>query len=284
MKLSLSDAIIFRSFVCISLVSLISACDRGSLPKDQAVQTQTASELTPSVEEPVTSSDQSNALVDELSRGAENDLYADPEIPYAPPSKNEPLPPKKSCDDMPCDWEVGITSVSHMGTGCPEGSVNVVLSEDKKALTLVFSEFVAEAGPDLDASLASASCDLRIDIQQSSHWSYSLEAVDMRGYAGLDEGVEATLSSVATRSDRVGSTSTFQALFQGSYFGDYALSVPLVESESSWSQCASHQVRLKTRASVSAENAPDNFGLLTVDSTDGELEQRFKLRWRRCDI
>jgi hypothetical protein len=108
------------------------------------------------VEEPITSSDQSNALVDELSRGAENDLYADPEIPYAPPSKNEPLPPKKSCGDMPCDWEVGITSVSHMGTGCPEGSVNVVLSEDKKALTLVFSEFVEEAGPDLDASLASA--------------------------------------------------------------------------------------------------------------------------------
>src|SRR4051812_17789231 len=42
---------------------------------------------------------------------------------------------------------VQIESVAYHGDGCPSGSVSTALSPDGESFTMIFSQFVASAGP-----------------------------------------------------------------------------------------------------------------------------------------
>ena len=92
--------------------------------------------------------------------------------------------------DAPNSNEVYVNNIIHAGTGCPIGTVATDISEDAKAFTILFDEYLVEAGPDVPRSENRKFCQLTINLHVPQGWSYTLFEVDYAGYADLDRGTQ----------------------------------------------------------------------------------------------
>ena len=89
--------------------------------------------------------------------------------------------------------DVYIKKISYNGSGCPRNSVNKNVSSDKKAFTLTFSEYIAEAGPGLSLRDGRKNCQVTVDLKVPQGWQFSIGTFDYRGFVYLENsGIRAT--------------------------------------------------------------------------------------------
>ena len=169
-----------------------------------------------------------------------------------------------------------IESVDYVGTGC-DGDASSAFSPDKQVVTSIFSSFVAAVAPGEDPEAAARNCLLMLRVNVPRGWSYSLESVDHRGFAGLDEGVTASRRAVYVIS---GSPvhATPAASFEGELLDSYNDADVSPEAPGPWSRCGQGQdLFIAVETEVDSGGDAELSGQLTVDTIDTEL------RWRRCD-
>ncbi|MFW7377806.1 MAG: DUF4360 domain-containing protein [Oligoflexus sp.] len=209
----------------------------------------------------------------------EDDDQADiPDDEQADEDDKDPIP----CVDRPGDTQVNIKNVSFAGSACGPGTVSLNLSDDLQAFTLIFNDFVAEAGPGIDPSLARVNCIIDIELEQKAMWSFALIKADFRGFVDLEEGLTASLRGQYSFPDGSTGAISFAEEFAGAITENFSSTQTIDERELLWSPCASNQVQLTSEAIIDAQIAEDSFGVLAVDSLDGELVQSFTLRWKPC--
>lgn len=85
--------------------------------------------------------------------------------------------------------------VSYGGTGCPQGSVASIISDDRQTMTLIFDSYVASIGKGVAVTENRKNCQLNIDLHYPGGFQYSIFSADYRGYAALDKGVTGTQKS-----------------------------------------------------------------------------------------
>ena len=78
--------------------------------------------------------------------------------------------------------------VFYIGTGCPQGSVYSVYSDDRSTSTIYFDQYTAQYGPGIPSTENRKSCELQLAFAYPNDLQYSVSGVDYRGYAGLEEG------------------------------------------------------------------------------------------------
>jgi hypothetical protein len=112
--------------------------------------------------------------------------------------------------------EFRYQDVKTSGTGCPTGSTDVVLTPDKKAVSILFSEMnvqVPQYDGDNDndsyssdnsspasrfeSSLAHKVCDIKVeaDLEEGERVDSVEVSIDFRGFAALDAGTQALFHS-----------------------------------------------------------------------------------------
>jgi hypothetical protein len=101
-----------------------------------------------------------------------------------------PLP-----QDKPSGHEVEITAVTYGGTGCPDNTVQGLLSDDRTTITLSFDQYTVQSGPNIPATERRKFCQLQLKLKYPSGFQYSVFGADYRGYASLEEGVSGTAQS-----------------------------------------------------------------------------------------
>lgn len=184
---------------------------------------------------------------------------------------------------------VTIKSIKVNGTGCPLGTVAQNISEDKQAFTLTFSEFVAEIGPGLSPANARKNCVITATLKVPVGWQYSVGSFNYRGYMGLDEGIRATHSTTYFF-EGAGRQGSFSAYREGPFAQDFVFTDKIGLNSAvmpdTWSDCSKERA-LNINTSIRVMNVdPSVFpyaqGLVTNDSTDGEITQVYGLTWRRC--
>jgi hypothetical protein len=84
------------------------------------------------------------------------------------------------------DIKLGVPAYG--GTGCPSGTASVTLSPDSKTLSVLFDQFIAEAGSSVGRTLDRRSCNLAIPVNIPSGYSVSLFQVDYRGFVSIPRG------------------------------------------------------------------------------------------------
>jgi hypothetical protein len=168
-----------------------------------------------------------------------------------------------------------IESVEHRGTGCGGNSASGAVSPDKQAATSTFSDFLVSSGAGTAPDDASRNCLLMLKIDVPPGWSYSLESVDIRGFADLPAGVTATRKSLYVISgSAVHSTPT--ARFKGQISNDYNDAEVSPEKPGEWSPCGGGQLLWIATQTEIDSHGKDATGVLSIDSIDTELQ------WRRC--
>ena len=87
------------------------------------------------------------------------------------------------------------TQVTYGGTGCPQGSVAYVISEDATYMTLIFDQYVASMGKGITLTESRKNCQLNVDLLYPSGFQFSIFSADYRGFVALDKGVTGTQKS-----------------------------------------------------------------------------------------
>lgn len=179
---------------------------------------------------------------------------------------------------------VQVKSINAAGTGCPLGTIQKNISDDKKAFTMTFSEYFAEIYDGSFPGDSRRNCNLTIDLDFPEGWTYSLVSFDYRGYVFLDDQVEATAKAAyyfQSESEGV----EFQSQITGFADEDYHFRDELGIDSVVWSPGCSgarRPLNLQTQIRVNNEENAGGEGFITVDSIDGEFTQKYGLVWRRC--
>jgi len=185
--------------------------------------------------------------------------------------------------DAPNPNQINIKRITYAGPGCRQGSVTGNISVDARAFTLVFSEFTAEVGPGLAPGVSTTKCRVTLDIQIPNGWSYTLFETTFRGYADLDEKVNASLDTAYFFQASPSQVTRFNRNFSGPFSDNFSESHRMGMQNTVWSACGRQRaLNIDTEVKLNNDRAPSNSGLFDVDSLDGQFSQIFGIRWARC--
>jgi hypothetical protein len=165
------------------------------------------------------------------------------------------------------------------GTGCPAGSASVALSPDQKAISILFDQYVVEAGG--AKAFDRKNCNIAIPVHVPQGYSVAVMAIDYRGFVGLPSGARANLNvnyflagqgrGINTRKDFFGSTSS-----------NYLKSDRLGLESIVWSGCGADTILRANTSMMVQSNSRREQAMATVDSADIESGLIYHIQWRQC--
>ena len=178
----------------------------------------------------------------------------------------------------PNDVQLGYPE--HAGTGCPIGSVAAVLSPDAKELSILFDNYVTEAGGSTGRTIDRKNCTFAIPVHIPQGYSVSVIGVDYRGFYTLPAGAQAKFSSQLFFAGDAGTP--LMRTFTGPSDDEYLLSTGLFNENVVWSRCGD-DVIMRGNTSMFVRNSnPSIEAIATVDSADISAGLLFQLQWRHC--
>lgn len=183
---------------------------------------------------------------------------------------------------LPAFAQVGLRlgHPSTGGNGCPVGTVSTTLSPDETQLSVLFDQFVAEAGPGVGKTIDRKSCNIAIPVEVPGGYSVSIVGVDYRGFVGLpSRRASARFSAEYFFANMPGPR--MQRNFIGAQTTDYLIENDLIVSAQVWSPCGA-STNLRINAAIMLTNTDGNDAIATVDSADISSGLLYQLQFRRC--
>lgn len=181
---------------------------------------------------------------------------------------------------------VTIGEPSSGGSGCPQGSVRSTLSPDQQTLSILFDEFVAEAGDQVGRSKAAADCIVKVPLRLPVGYQIRLVTMDLRGFTVVPSSGYSSISSRAAFDvDRIDSDSFFGLaslrVFRSHDPNEFALASTTVGPQ--WSRCGQPiTVTSDTRLVAQADSAGGQT-LIGIDSADTSVaDLKLGLQWQPC--
>ncbi|WP_071190759.1 DUF4360 domain-containing protein [Trichormus sp. NMC-1] len=166
--------------------------------------------------------------------------------------------------------KVEIVGISYGGSGCPDGSASVSVSNDGQELRILFDKFIALGNS--DAESRRKSCNLTIPIKVPQGQQIALYDADYRGYVSPN-----TTGELVTEHFFAGSRGLrLKQELRGET--DYNVRHDLWSQGEVWSACGD-SVNMRVNASMRAKGD----GMATVDSLD--LAGRgwiYRVKYRSC--
>jgi hypothetical protein len=165
------------------------------------------------------------------------------------------------------------------GNGCPQGTVSATLSPDAKSLSIIFDQFITEAGPSSGKTLDRKGCNIAIPVHVPQGFSLSIIGVDYRGFVSVPRGANARLTAEYFFAGQRGPI--FAKQFIGPADQDYTFSNMLGLQAVVWSACGA-DVNLRVNANMLVQNRTYQDALATVDSADVNAGLVYHLQFRPC--
>jgi hypothetical protein len=161
--------------------------------------------------------------------------------------------------------DIALGQPGYGGTGCPAGTVDAVLSPDAKSLSILFDEYVVEAGGSTRKTFDRKSCNIAIPVHVPQGMSVSIIAIDYRGYNSLPARAQTDFNVEYFFAGTRGPA--FRRTFRGALDDDYLIRNRLTAQAIVWSACGA-DVNLRTNSSIRVRTPTRKQALATVDSQD----------------
>lgn len=164
------------------------------------------------------------------------------------------------------------------GSGCPAGSASITLSPGQKSLSIIFDEFIVEAGG--RKKIARKSCNIAIPVHVPQGLSVSIIKVDYRGFVSQAKGATTRLSTEYFFAGKKGLK--LRRIFKGEQEEDFTLTDTLGLFAQVWSACGK-SVNLRVNTSLlTRSNKFRDETLAMIDSADFEAGLVYHLKWKNC--
>lgn len=175
----------------------------------------------------------------------------------------------------------GQPNPSYGGTGCPSGTARAVVSPDRTSFTMIFDNYIAQAGAGGHPMIDRKNCQILVNLDVPQGWTYSIARMDYRGFYSLGAG--ATGSQQATYYFQGNlQQASLRSNFVGPTQGNYLFSDTLGLNALVWAPCGA-RVGVNINTSLLAQvNNPSTYAYLTTDSADGSVKTTFALQWQKC--
>lgn len=174
--------------------------------------------------------------------------------------------------------DIRLGTPSYGGPGCPGGTASVTLSPDQKALSILFDQYIVEAGD--FKRMDRKSCNLAIPVHVPQGYSISVFQVDYRGFNDLPRGARSQFNIEYFFAGARGPRQT--KTFYGPTSREYALTDNLAAEAVVWTPCgADTNLRVNTSMLVTTNPQRDP-ALATVDSADVTAGIVYHIQWKRC--
>lgn len=175
--------------------------------------------------------------------------------------------------------DISLGYPAYGGNGCPNGSASATLSPDGKSLSVIFDQFITEAGRNLGKTMDRKSCNIAIPVHVPNGFSISILAVDYRGFVSLPQGATAKLQAEYFFAGMAGPR--FAQDFYGRQDRDYTFTNQLGVQAMVWSPCGA-DVNLRVNASMMVRNNSFEDAMATVDTADVSAGIIYQVQMRRC--
>jgi hypothetical protein len=175
---------------------------------------------------------------------------------------------------------VHLGTPGYAGTGCQAGTASAVLSPDATSLSILFSDYVTQAGGATGKMIDRRNCSIAIPVFVPQGFSVSILAIDYRGFNALPAGGSATLT--ASYFFAGGQGPTLSKRFVGPLNTDYTFTNNLIASALVWSACGAQAILRANTSIVTQTNQRMEDAMSTVDSADVQATMIYHLQWRRC--
>lgn len=167
------------------------------------------------------------------------------------------------------------------GTGCPAGTASVTVAPGDESISILFDQFVAEAGRTTGRRIDRKACNISIPVQVPQGYSVAVFSIDYRGFLAIPRGGMARLDAeyfwAGARGPRQSRTAS------GPMNDNYTVTDDVVTSSLVWTPCGA-SVNLRVNASMMAQsNSAMEQTIGTVDSADISSAMIYHLNWRRCN-
>jgi hypothetical protein len=166
------------------------------------------------------------------------------------------------------------------GTGCPAGTASIVLSPGEDQISVMFDQFVAEAGGTTGRSVDRKACDLGIPITIPQGYSVAVIQTDFRGFNLVAAGGMNRLNTEYFWAGQRGPS--YSNLYRGPQNVDYFATNGVIASGVVWTPCGM-STNLRIRATIMTQtNRQMDQAMMTVDSADISSGLIYHVQWRQC--
>ncbi len=190
--------------------------------------------------------------------------------------------PSSGFEDPPPD-KIVIKVATVNGSGCPQGTAAVAVSEDNTAFTVTYSDYLAQAGGNSDPTAFRKNCQLNLLVHVPQGFTYAVASADYRGFAALQSGASAVQR--ASYYFQGSSSTVFKSHpFAGPYNDNWQATDTTDWAQLVWAPCGvQRNFNINTELRVTAgSQAPGKVSFMTMDSTDGEISTVYHLAWKEC--
>jgi hypothetical protein len=166
------------------------------------------------------------------------------------------------------------------GTGCPAGSASVTVSPDQQSLSVLFDNYLTEAGYTNGRQVDRKSCNFVIPVHVPQGYSIAVYQVDYRGFNALPSGARSRFSAESFFAGSRGPV--MRRNFTGPVNNDFTLTDGILASNLVWAPCGS-SVTLRVNSSMmTTTNSAFDQAISGIDSLDLSSGLIYHIQWRRC--
>jgi len=170
---------------------------------------------------------------------------------------------------------------SYGGNGCPAGSASASVSPDGSAVSILFDQYIAEAGNTTGRRIDRKSCNFAVPIQVPQGYSVAVFQVDYRGFNAIPSGAynrfDVEYFWAGARGPRM------SRIFNGPTSSAFSVTDRLQAQTLVWTPCG-ESVNLRVNSSMMAQsNSRMDQTMGIVDSADITSGLVYHLQWRRCN-
>lgn len=176
--------------------------------------------------------------------------------------------------------DVRLGNPEYGGTGCPAGSASVAISPDAKSLSILFDQFVAEAGGNTGKTMDRKTCNIAVPVHVPQGYSVSIFQIDYRGFNSLPYGAYSRFNVEYFFAGTQGPG--YEKQFNGRLEDEYLLRNTLVASAVVWSPCGKSVILRANTGMLVRTNNQHASSYASVDSVDVAAGLVFNLKWKRC--
>ena len=177
--------------------------------------------------------------------------------------------------------DIQLGNPAYGGAGCPAGTASAVLSPDAKTLSILFDQYLVEAGAAVNRTMDRKGCNLAVPVHVPHGYSIAVFQVDYRGFAAIPSGGRGQFNVEYFFAGAQGPRQT--KTFFGPSSQNYTLTSNLTTEQVVWSPCgADTNLRVNTSMLVQTNSSREQ-AMASVDSADITAGIVYQIQWRRCN-